>query len=361
MTADCVGGVWSYATTLCRALARHEVEVLLAVTGGAMSASQRAEAKPLANVEVRQRPCKCEWMDQPWRDVEAAGNWLCELADEWACDVVHLNDYAHGGRGFKAPRIVVAHSDVFSWYRHVRGERPPAAFDRYREQVTQGLLAADAVVAPTAAVLDDLRNTCLDPGGMGETRVIPNAVASADEVAQEREPFILCAGRLWDEAKNVRTLATAAAGMEWPVVVAGEADHPDGGTCFFENVELLGPLSQDKLFERMAQAAIYALPARYEPFGLSAAEAAMRGCALVLGDIASLREVWEEAALFVPPDDPSALRGALKQLIGDESLRETYVRAARRRVCEFSPERQALAYLELYQRHAVPRLIGVPS
>ncbi len=32
------------------------------------------------------------------------------------------------------------------------------------------------------------------------------------------------------------------------------------------------------------------LPARYEPFGLSVLEAALSGCALVLGDIPSLRE-----------------------------------------------------------------------
>ena len=48
---------------------------------------------------------------------------------------------------------------------------------------------------------------------------------------------------------------------------------------------------------------IYALPARYEPFGLSVLEAALSGCALVLGDIPSLREIWDGAALFVDPDD----------------------------------------------------------
>ena len=55
-------------------------------------------------------------------------------------------------------------------------------------------------------------------------------------------------------------------------------------------------------------AAIYALPARYEPFRLEVLEAAAPGCALVLGDIASLRELWDGAALFVAPDDDRALR-----------------------------------------------------
>ena len=38
-------------------------------------------------------------------------------------------------------------------------------------------------------------------------------------------------------------------------------------------------------------------------FGFSVLEAALSGCALVLGDIPSLREIWGDAALFVPPDD----------------------------------------------------------
>jgi hypothetical protein len=45
------------------------------------------------------------------------------------------------------------------------------------------------------------------------------------------------------------------------------------------------------------------LPARYEPFGLSVLEAALSGCALVPGDIASLRGNWDGVAEFVCPDD----------------------------------------------------------
>ena len=74
---------------------------------------------------------------------------------------------------------------------------------------------------------------------------------------------------------------------------------------------LLGRLDERRWPSGWPRAAIYALPARYEPFGLSALEAALSGCALVLGDIPSLREVWGDAAVFVPPDDAGGLRDAL--------------------------------------------------
>ena len=72
------------------------------------------------------------------------------------------------------------------------------------------------------------------------------------------------------------------------------------------------PRTGGALARKMAEASIYALPARYEPFGLSALEAALSGCALVLGDIPSLREIWGPAAIYVPADDKvGALRAAL--------------------------------------------------
>ena len=79
MTADTVGGVWTYALELARALEPHGVEIALATMGARLSAAQRAEVARLANVEVFDSGFKLEWMDEPWRDVEAAGWWLLEL------------------------------------------------------------------------------------------------------------------------------------------------------------------------------------------------------------------------------------------------------------------------------------------
>jgi len=90
------------------------------------------------------------------------------------------------------------------------------------------------------------------------------------------------------------------------------------------------------------------LPARYEPFGLTALEAAWSGCALVLGDIDSLREVWDGAAIFVAPDDHAALAHALRRLIADTALRERYAALARERAEAHRPAAMADAYLRAY-------------
>src|SRR5690606_871916 len=108
------------------------------------------------------------------------------------------------------------------------------------------------------------------------------------------ENFIITAGRLWDQAKNIAILEKAAGAIRWPILAAGDAENPNGGVAEFKNLHLLGQLSDMEIADRLARASIFALPARYEPFGLCALEAALAGCALVLGDIPSLRERSEE-------------------------------------------------------------------
>jgi glycogen(starch) synthase len=108
--------------------------------------------------------------------------------------------------------------------------------------------------------------------------------------------------------------------------------------------------------DAFARAAIYCLPARYEPFGLSALEAALSGCALVLGDIPSLREVWgDEAAVYVPPNEHAALREALLGLIRHPAKRRERARLARARAERYSTERFASAYLDAYTGLATAR------
>jgi glycosyltransferase involved in cell wall biosynthesis len=100
--------------------------------------------------------------------------------------------------------------------------------------------------------------------------------------------------------------------------------------------------------EWFASTSIYALPARYEPFGLSVLEAALSGCALVLGDIASLRELWNGCAVFVRPGNTRELHAALLSLIESPEKRRELGAAARGRARTYSVERMRSGWLEAY-------------
>ncbi len=348
MTADTVGGVFTYAVELARALGGQGVEVALCTMGGPLEPAQRDALAALPLVRVYESPFKLVWMSDPWADLEAAGAWLLDVAARERPDVVHLNDYGHGTLPWGAPVLLAAHSDVCSWFTHVRGERAPSAWDRYRGAVRAALDAAHAVVVPTRAVLDDLRQHY---GTVAHTHVIPNG-RDADRFtsAVTKEPAVLAAGRVWADAKGIAALVHVAPRLAWPVRIAGPAARPDsdaGAAAVFENVVLLGPLAPDALADEMARAAVYALPVRYEPFGLSALEAGLAGCALVLGDVPSLREVWGDAALYV--SDAPGLETALRRLIEDAPLRVSLAARARRRARRYTPARMVAHYLRLYR------------
>jgi glycosyltransferase involved in cell wall biosynthesis len=347
MTADAVGGVWTYALDLSRALAPYGVHVSLAVLGPAPTDDQRLEAAALANVNLYEHAGRLEWMDEPWDDVARAGEWLLDLASEIGPDVVHLNGYAHASLPWRRPVLVTGHSCVLSWWRAVHAEDAPPAWDTYAAAVRAGLAAADLVVAPSAAMLAELA-ACYGP--LPQARVIPNGRDAGWRVALTgKEPFVLTAGRLWDQAKNIEAVCAAARAIPWPVFAAGDRNGPGSGAGIDEGVRYLGRVSANDLRAWMARASIYALPARYEPFGLSVLEAAQAGCALVLGDIRSLREIWGDAALFVAPGNRRMLVSALTRLIEDDAARNAMAERARSRASTMTAVRMAERYGDVYR------------
>jgi glycosyltransferase involved in cell wall biosynthesis len=356
MTVDAVGGVWTYALDLSRALGERGVRVSLVLMGPEPSDAQRADAAAIATVDMYERPYALEWMDDPWCEVAEAGEWLLELERELRPDVVHLNGYCHASLPFNAPVLVTGHSCVLSWWRAVYGSDAPAKWDEYSQKVAHGLQSAHLVVAPTAAMLASLN---FHYGPLLRRRVIPNGRYATGLYAtppSSKDAVVLTAGRIWDQAKNVESVASIAPHVSWPVYVAGESRRPAGDPVSYDGVHCLGRLSARELAAWMGRAAIYALPARYEPFGLSVLEAALAGCALVLGDIRSLREIWGETAVYVPPDNRRALAAAIDGLIRDGDYRQELATRAQSRARELTPRRMADAYYRAYRELAGERL-----
>lgn len=348
LTTDTVGGVWTYALELARALDSHGVRIALAAMGAPLSASQRREVDSVSNIQLFPSEHRLEWMSDPWDDVGKAGRWLLDIEQQFQPDMVHLNGYVHGALAWRAPTLVAAHSCVLSWWQAVKGCAAPDSWDRYHREVAKGLHSVDAVVAPSEAMLEAVAKHY---GRPRNARVIYNGRSPHPfgGLAHHKEPFILSAGRLWDEAKNIAALESIAPDLDWPVYVAGESAHPNGRNIRSGNVRMLGKLSTDQLAPWLRNASIYAMPARYEPFGLSILEAALGGCALVLGDIPSLRELWDDAALFVPPDDHDALARTLQTLTRDSARIVELGRRARVRASSYNPERMAHSYMTLYR------------
>lgn len=340
MTADAVGGVWTYALELARGLCARCTEILLVVIGPEPTADQRAEAIAIPGLALVVPHLELEWQDRAGPLTAVARQRLLDLAEAFQPDLVHCNGFREAAAGFRAPVLVVAHSCVRTWWKACRRDQVPAEWDAYARGVQAGLAAAAAVAAPTEAFLGELAAAW---GPLTHPRIVPNGL-DLEPAPVLRRPIVLSAGRLWDEAKNVRALADIAGSLPWLVLTAGDVPEEEAGS----GVRWLGRLPRPELHRLMAEAAIFAAPARYEPFGLAALEAARSGCALVLGKIPSLVEIWDDAARFVPPDDPGTLRRTLLDLIDDREALLRLQAAASQRAALYSRERMVEGYEALY-------------
>jgi glycosyltransferase involved in cell wall biosynthesis len=122
---------------------------------------------------------------------------------------------------------------------------------------------------------------------------------------------------------------------------------PNGASVALNQLHWLGVLEPDALRDAMARSAVFVSLAVYEPFGLAVLEAAQAGCALVLSDIPTFRELWNGAAVFVPPSDPRAIADALSDITADGTLRTRLAAAAEQRAGHYMMNKSADALAAL--------------
>ena len=344
MTVDAVGGVWRYAMELGQALRPLGVETVFVGLGPAPSRMQTTEAHAVGELVWTKQPL--DWMvDEPSQLAAVPGE-LQRLAARHSIDLLHLNlpSQAVGLDGFP-PAVVVTHSCMPTWWKAMRKEPLPPEW-RWRHRLNQaGFDCAAMTVAPSRAHAELTMETyrpSVDVSVVHNGMPLPPA-------AGPKQPFVLAAGRWWDEGKNARLLDDAARGLAWPVRMAGGLRGPDGQVTEIAHAHELDSVDHAALLEMMRSAGIVASPSLYEPFGLAALEGARSGAALALADIPTYRELWQDAALFFDPYDAESARAVLARLIADEDLRAGLAGKAQTRSNNYTSDRQARQMLGIYQ------------
>ncbi len=342
LTTDTVGGVWRYTMDLVAELSRRGVRVIVATLGPPPDAELRAE---LRDVPLIVTGWPLDWTACGPEHLAEAANGVASLADEHRASVLHLHEPSLRGAMASPGRttIAVLHSCLPSWWETMRGGPLPESL-RWRRALTEaGLMRADAVIVPSRAMAATMAR--LYPPR--PVHVVHNGRPAAPPQLHRREAKVFASGRLWDEAKNMATLDRAAALLDAPVIVAGSTVSPNGDAVSFERVHLLGQTAPARLAAELRRAAVFCSLARYEPFGLGVLEAAQAGCALVLADIPTFRELWDDAALFTDPLDPAAAAASLRQALARPAA---LGRAARLRAGRYTIEAMVDGTLDVHRQ-----------
>ncbi|MEM9768237.1 MAG: glycosyltransferase, partial [Cyanobacteria bacterium P01_D01_bin.71] len=155
-------------------------------------------------------------------------------------------------------------------------------------------------------------------------------------------PLVVFAGRLvWEKGIDVLIKAFVQVNRHCPaarLIIAGDGPERDRLQAqvhqrgLSDVVTLPGHLPRAEMEQRFNQAWVQVVPSRWaEPFGMVAAEAMMRGTAVIASAAGGLMEVVQngQTGLLVPPEAVDALAQALLTLLSDRPLAERMGQAGR--------------------------------
>ena len=349
MTADAVGGVWTYALDLAAGLQQAGQSVTLVLAGPRPSEMQRRQAGALG-VELAEIEAPLDWTARDEGELAQAAAATAAVAASIGPDIVHLNSPSLAAYAeFDVPTLGVCHSCLATWWSAVKATPLPADQDWRRAAAARGYAACSALVAPSLAFA---RDTAAHYQRASPTMVHNGRSASPERRPVRSAPLVLSAGRLWDDGKDFATLDAAAALVSAPVVALGSAVAPDGRRSGFAHLDPVGSVDAAGVADWMARAQIFVSTARYEPFGLAVLEAAQAGLPLILSDLPTFRELWSNAAEFVPAGDAAGFAAACNRLLGDPAARQRSGEAARARAGQYGMATMTKGYLALYRKLA---------
>ncbi|MEM8534960.1 MAG: glycosyltransferase family 4 protein, partial [Chloroflexota bacterium] len=228
----------------------------------------------------------------------------------------------------------------------------------------------DLIVANSTMTKHHLLSEGIEP-----VDIIWNGVTPRAEVAPlSARPTAVFAGRLvWE--KGIDTLIRAFGEVHQHIpdaqlLIAGEGPEHNNLQSLIderglsEHIQLLGRLARGELEQTFAGAWVQIVPSRWdEPFGIVAAEASMRGTAVVASDTGGLLEIVqnEHTGYLVPPDNETKLASAMQQLLGNRDRAEQMGHNGHTvAMANFNEIRNADQFLERYEMLAQKKYtIGV--
>lgn len=125
---------------------------------------------------------------------------------------------------------------------------------------------------------------------------------------------------------------------------------PDLQKLINERVHLPGYIPDEVLQAMYQNALLSVYPSLYEGFGLPPLESMTYGCPAINSSIPALREVSEDAALYVDPYDVEDMTIKINQLLEDESLRQALRLKGLEQIKKYSWDKSAKQVYELAQR-----------
>jgi glycosyltransferase involved in cell wall biosynthesis len=212
-----------------------------------------------------------------------------------------------------------------------------------------------ALVAPTEATLAQFR--VAHPAAPRICRVVPHPAPPVERTSHGHDGSLLFVGRL-EKRKCVEALLEGASGaVAGEIRLAGEqperrrraVEEVARKAGVLDRVRFLGVVDPIQLDDLYCRASVVGLLSASEGFGFPVLEALARGVPVVVAKGTGAAEVGGAAAIAVDPLDRAQVAEGLRAAAAPEHRQRLLVDGPARAM-QFTPERTARGYLEVFQR-----------
>ena len=295
------------------------------------------------------------------------------VSDPIETDILHTHTWYTNFAGALAKRayggtlVATVHSlePLRPWKREQLGAG--YSISSWMEQ--EGLEACDAIIAVSEEMKRDVlrcydvpsKRVAVIHNGVDPQKYYPRDGKASVRKFGIQEPFVLFVGRLTRQ-KGVFDLVDSMdyvpAGTTL-VLATGKPDTPGIEDELrrvmkdMDNAVWINQMLEDPdLVNLYNEAAVFACPSLYEPFGIINLEAMACETPVVASRVGGIKEVVidRETGLLAPPGDPARLGKAITRVLEDPELAARLGRAGRRRVLQqFTWDRIAQKTLRLYR------------
>lgn len=276
---------------------------------------------------------------------------------------------------------VILHSPI-ALLRRINGQHEhPLEISMIMHLEAQGVRGADVLIAPSRAIVEELRATRGFEDAIDESRLViaPYPIARATAPARHADdapPEVLFYGRL-EARKGPDVLVRAVCalldeGVDLRLRIVGvDTDCGPGGTSMREHLRrLAGPHAATRVVfmenqargvieELVRSAAVCCFPALWDNYPNACLEAMALGACVVTTDGGGMREIIEHgrSGLLARAGDAGDLAANLRAALADGALRARLGEAARARVAEVCDMRRSGEAYAAALARATPRVV----
>lgn len=287
-----------------------------------------------------------------WRKSGFEGRPLLPRVPTFRADIFHGLNQRVDHR--PAAQVVSTFHDLFVMTAKYSS---PDFRDRFTRQARLAAANSDLIIAVSQFTATQVQELLSVP--TSRIRVVPHGVHMPSAVRRVSDPpFVLFVGAI-QTRKNVLRLLQAFERLPepWRLVLAGSPTGY-GATEILDSIQrssaatridVAGYVSESRLSELYASAAVFAFPSLDEGFGIPVLEAMAHGTPVLTSCGSALREVAGDAAILVQPTEVDDIARGLIRLSEDSELRDDLSRAGKKRAAEYSWERAIRATHAVYE------------